>query len=505
MAKSNNSRSSLFYKNTFSNGVFFILNSVLGLIIVPLFIKNMGSDLYGVWILNFAIMNYFLFLNSSISGGVIKNISESLNDNNISKQIRTINVSLVIYLFIGFLIWIFFIFSADFIISFFKINAIHHDLLKQMLLISASFAVVIWPLKVFEAVFLGLLQHTTINIIKGVVSIITTTLIIVLLNNNVGLKNLLIVFYSLSMLVGIILFIKYYKRYPEYRFRFTDFEKNTVAPILGFSVNLMILEIISTLSFQVDTFVIAYFLPISFVATYAIITKLFYLLQGVYGVMLSVIQPMIFNAAHKDDKIFINKMALKGFKYILIFYIPLIIITSILAKPFITLWVGEEFGQHAIWASIFLLQYIISPAVGIIGVISIGMSRLKYIQIYGVMAAFSNLGLSIFFVQIYGFQGVILGTVITTFFGVMIIYPYYCRAIELDWKTPIKENYKEFISLLLFLVLGFIGTQNLLIDSWPMLILVASLLVFFILLWMFFMFAYREEKKKLYSLLIGIK
>ena len=497
------SRSNLFFQNTSSNIIFLIFNSLLGLIVVPLFIKNMGADLYGMWILNFAIMNYFLFLGTSLSGGIIRNISESLNDNNISKQIRTINVSLVLYLFIGFLIWIFFIFSVDFIISYFKINMEQYDLFRQMLLISASFAIVIWPLKVFEAVFLGLLQHTTINIIKGIVSIITTITIIVLLNNNVDLKILLIVFYSLNMLVGVILFIIYYKRYPKYRFRFTDFKRDTVAPILGFSLNLMVLEVISMFSFQVDTFVIAYFLPISFVAIYAIITKLFYILRNLYGSFLGVIHPMIFNATHTGDKVFINKMALKGFKYVFIFYTPLIIITAILAKPFITLWVGEEFGQYAIWASAFLLQYIISPAVGVLGAISIGLSKLRYMQYYGVFASLSNLTLSILFVKMYGFQGVLLGTLVVTFFGVMIIYPYYCKAIELDWKIPIKENYREFISLLFFLVVGYISINNFLIDSWSVLIVIYILMLIIIYAWMFLNFGYKEEKEKLVNLLIN--
>ena len=498
---STKSRSLLFYKNTFANILFFIFNSLLGLIVVPLFIKNMGSDLYGIWILNFAIMNYFLFLNSSFSGGVIKNISETMSSRNISKQIATINVSLVLYLIVGIFIFVFFALSVDYIISFFKVDAKQYELLRQMLLISATFAIILWPLKVFEAVFLGLLEHTTLNIIKGIASIVTTISIIVMLNYNIDLKNILIVFYILSMSVGILLFIFYYKKHREYRFKISDFNKQTISPILGFSLKLMVLEIISMFSFQVDTFVIAYFLPISYVATYAIITKLFYLFQGVYGVILGVVQPMIFDAAHKDDKAFIRKMALKGFKYILIFYIPLIVVAAIFAEPFIYLWVGEEYGQYAIWASVFLLQYLISPAVGVLGTISIGMSKLKYIQIYGIFSALSNLILSIIFVKMYGFHGVILGTVITTFFGVMIIYPYYCKAIELDWKIPIKENYREFISLLFFLTIGFIFNNYFSVNSWSMLIFSSIVILIIIYLWMFLIFGYKEEKEKLYKLI----
>ncbi len=495
------SRSIIFYKNTSANIVFFIFNSLLGLFIVPLFIKNMGADLYGIWILNFSIMNYFIFLNSSISGGIIKNISETLTSNDVSKQIATINVSLVLYLIIGIFIFIFFLFGVDYIASFFKVKDEQYHLLRQMLMISAGFAIVIWPLKVFEAVFLGLLRHATLNIVKGIVSLASSLAIILLLNHNLSPELLLIVFYIISLFTGIILFVVYYSNNRNYKFKFKDLNSKNTKSIIGFSLNLMILEIISMLSFQIDTLVIAYFLPVAYVAIYAVITKLFYLLQGIYGTLLGVVMPMIFDANHVNDQEFILKMVLKGFKYILIFYIPLIIIASILSQPFILLWVGEEFGKHAIWSSIFLLQYLISPAVGVLGTISIGMSKLKYIQLYGAFAAISNFGLSVMFVKIYGFQGVILGTVITTFFGVMIIYPYYCKAINLNWRIPIKENYKEFFSLLMFLLFGFIFISNITIDSWLLLVLLAIFMLIVVYIWMFFVFAYKEDKDKIIQLM----
>jgi membrane protein EpsK len=495
------SRSSVFYKNTIANVIFFVLNALLGLFVVPLFIENMGADLYGIWILNFAIMNYFLFLNSSMSGGIIRSISESTNLNDFKKQTDTINVSLVLYFFIGFVIFLVFRFGVDFIIPFFNVEAEQYYLLKQLLLLSASFALIIWPLKVFEAVFWGLLKHTILNIVKGTVSVFSSVSIIILLNNKIGLEFLIIAYYFISLFVGIILFLIYLKINPQYRFSFKSFNKKTIKPILGFSFNLMILEIISMFSFQVDTLVIAYFLPVSFVGVYAIVTKFFYLLQGIYGTLLGAIQPMIFAAVEKGDTEFIRKTALKGFKYILIFYVPLIIVASVLSETFITLWVGDDYGQYGKWSSVFLLQYLVSPAVGVLGTISIGMSLLKYIQTYGVLAAFTNLGLSIFFVKLYGFQGVILGTVITTFFGVMIIYPYYCKAIKLDWKIPIKENYREFISLLFFLLIGFVGIRFIEISNWVSLLGSGFVFSGAIYIWMFVMFTYKEDKKRILEII----
>ena len=256
---------------------------------------------------------------------------------------------------------------------------------------------------------------------------------------------------------------------------------------------------------QADTFIIAYYLPVSMVAVYAIVTKLFYILRGVYGTLLAVVQPMVFSATHQNDLVFIKKLALKGFKYILVLYVPLIILASIISTPFITLWMGEEYGKYGLWSSVFLLQYLYAPSVGVFGTISVGMSKLKYIQIYGIFSALSNVILSILLVQHYGFYGVILGTVITTFFGIFIIYPYYCKALTLNWKQPLKQNYQEFLLILFFLINGFLIINNLEISTWIDLIIFCFVFVILIYFVMFLLFIEKEDKVKFYLFLKSIE
>lgn len=494
------SRSSVFYKNTFANMIFFLFSSLLGFLTVPMFIEKMGTAQYGIWLLSFNIMNYFLLFDSSFSGGVVRAISEAQATEDAEKQANTINLSLAIYFAIGLIVCLIFLSASGFIVSFFSASEEQRELLMQLLKIAAYFALPIWPLKVVDAVFIGLMERPMLNFVKGCAAILSALLILLFLEYGVGLGFLAFVSYSVTVLSGIVLWVLYRRKHREYRFCFRSFcEREMLISILSFSLNLMILEVAALFAFQVDELILAYFLPVSYVAVYAVVTKPFYLLRGVYGMLLSAVQPMIFAAVQKQDRKFIHKVALKGFKYIFLFYVPLIVVAAVMSKPFLLVWLGSSFVPYALWSSVFLLQYLLSPSVGVLGTVAVGMSKLKQVQIYAIVSTLSNFGLSVVFVKLFGFQGVLLGTVVTTMIGVPVIYPHYCKAIALDWRIPIRENYKEFLSLLLFLLLGLWGIDLIRINGWFSLFLYSGAFLCLIYLWMGYMFLYDDDKDKIFE------
>ncbi len=70
-------RKRLFVLNTISNVSFHFLALLIGFFIIPLFVKDLGQELYGIWILSRTIMGYFSLLDMGVSGGIVKYISES--------------------------------------------------------------------------------------------------------------------------------------------------------------------------------------------------------------------------------------------------------------------------------------------------------------------------------------------------------------------------------------------------------------------------------------------
>ncbi|MCH7826836.1 MAG: polysaccharide biosynthesis C-terminal domain-containing protein [Bacteroidetes bacterium] len=473
--------------------------------LVPIFIGKLGPELYGVWVLNFAIFGYFYAVDASISSGVIKYISEAKAINDQTLLLESIYNSLITYLFFGILIFIF----SQLLINTQMLTWIIHDkeylnIIKKMIFVSGIFAVVLWPLLVFPAVLQGLLKHTVLNLLKGITALLQQIVLITAIFFTTKMENLLTLFFLVSFISGMVLYYLVKRQIKREFISIKLFNYNLLKKISKFSGNIFVLEIFSMLAYQTDKIILALLLPIESLTIYDIISKLFYSLRSFYGMFLKVIQPMIFRAKKANDKAFIEKMIIKGTKYLNIIYIPLIILGIVISKPFITIWMGDTYGQYGYWSSFYIAQYLFTPMIGLIGTVVIGLSKTKMLQIFSLISVSLNLIISIIAVQLYGFPGVLIGTVFSSFLIVPILYKFYCDAADIDWRVPIKANWKISLSqIIIFLLPGMI-ISNLFIKTWFELIFFILIFIIAVYVFHFIFFVDKEDKLIIFPLLTKI-
>ena len=488
------SRYTILLNSTLANAIFQAFTIVLNFIVVPLFVGKMGAEVYGLWILNFTIMGYLGVIGSGIPEGIVKHISEARGGQDYRLQTQVINVALLGYLVLGVGVCLMTLTLAGPIVNLFIMTPETNSLAKNLLWISGGFALLLYPLKVFTAAFQGLLAHVRLNLVKGVFALLGSAALILALLLGSPLEMVLVIFFGVEVISGLYLALLTRRIIPGFRLLLSGFDGQLFKSIMRFGLQVMILEIIALCAFQVDHLIIAYFLPVSAVATYAIVTKLFYQLRNIYGLLLGVVTPFVYEAHHKHDHAFIKRVVLKGTRYVNIGYIPLIILAMVISTPFITLWMGDEFGHKGVWSTFFLSQYLLSPVIGVIGTVAIGMSKVKAHQVYGFFAAGFNVVLSIIAVQFYGFVGVLIGTVVSTYLGMWIVYPYYCRYVDIKWSVPIKHNWRISTVLVLgFLVPGLYLVKGIMF-TWPELILFSGAFLILEYLAMYLLFVEQEEK-----------
>jgi O-antigen/teichoic acid export membrane protein len=488
------SRYALFFSNTLANAGFQLFTMVLNLVVTPLFVGKMGAELYGIWILNFTIMGFLGVIDSGVPAGIVKHISQARGSQDYRLQTKVIHAALAGYVLLGAATCLVTLNMAEPVLGIFNITPENRVLAKHLLWISGGFALLLYPLKVFTASFEGLLAQVTLNFVKGTFAVLNSGALILTILLAFPLEIVLSIFYGIESLSGVCLVLLTHKRIPGFRLLPARFDRELFGSIMKFGLQLTILEVIALCAFQVDHLIIAYFLPVTAVATYAIVTKLFYQLRKIYGLLLSVVTPFVFEAHHRNDHAFIERMVLKGTKYVNMGYIPLITLAMVISTPFLTLWVGEPYGSAGGWSTFFLSQYLVSPVIGVIGTVGIGMSKVRAMQVYGVIAAAFNVLFSIIAVQFYGFAGVLIGTVASTYLGIWFIYPHYCRYVKIPWTLPVKHNWKISAVLILgFLVPGLYIVQGVPF-SWPMLIFFSGGFLSLEYIAMYLFFVEQEEK-----------
>lgn len=470
---------------------------ILGFIFTPLFVRKMGTEVYGIWILVFTIIGYLRIVVSGLPGGVVKHIAEAKGEGDQHKQVQVINCALVAYLFIGAVIGVSIYFLATPLLTLFNISPKNFVTTVNLLKIGSIFIILSWPFFVFPAVLQGLLKNTVLNSINGLTSILNWGMLLFAVYNGYSLEIMLIMSYTISLASFLILALLVKKQIPALKFSIKSFDFSVFRSLTSFTIQMLLLEVIGTLAFETDNFILAYLLPVSAVGFYAITTKLFYELRNIYGLLLTVVTPLIFEAHKINDRSFIEKMVIKGTKYVNMSFVPLVILAMIISKPFITLWMGNDFGKYGYWSAFYLSQYLFSPVVGVIGTVAIGMSRLRPQQIVGIAMVVFNVVVSVIMVKLIGFPGVLVGTVADTLVAVPIIYHFNCKSTQIPWKEPLRHNWKiSSILIFVFLIPGFF-IMEFIPATWVAIIIFSAVFIVLVYGVMYLFFIEDEEKLRL--------
>lgn len=449
------SRKKSFITNTFSNVAFNLLTQAVGFFIIPLFVKGLGQELFGIWILSKTIVGYFSLLDLGVSGGIVKFISESKAVNDDEGINSTINTSLIFYTFIGVLVFIVVFFFPVHIVSLFKVTSVNFNTAVNVLKISAVLALFSWPSMTFSSTMEGLMKYTHKNIFLGISSLLNSIIVLVLVNFNFTLEQILI-FSSLANLIpwiGNIYVVKYVSK--VWKFSFSSLSLKRTKEIFSFSLWVLVQQLIVLLIYQTDQIIIGVFLPVATITIYSVVTKLFYIVRGLNGTFFNVIWPTVFAASKINDISFIHKVTLKGSKYISLIIVPLSTLGFLVSHNFIQAWMGREYADYAIWAQLLFAVWFFSPMFGVFGNVLVATGNIKLINLFGVISTPINVGIGIFLTPRIGIGGVILGTVITYTLLMIIEFPIFMKRLKLDWRSVLYPNLRIIFTSVLIMIFGY--------------------------------------------------
>ncbi|OZB13237.1 MAG: hypothetical protein B7X58_09890 [Marinobacter sp. 34-60-7] len=177
----------------------------------------------------------------------------------------------------------------------------------------------------------------------------------------------------------------------------------------------------------------------------------------------------------------------------------------LLGVPFITVWLGPEFGEKAQWLIVFLIVFTVLPFIN-----PFASRYLTAINKHGIfakltpMAAAINFGLSLMLVHPFGLEGVAFASVVPGLIFVPIYLHYTCRQIGLKPITYLKAAVAPGLlpAGLMATVLVVVG-ETLVYDSYMAIVSGAALasLVWLISFW--FWVLSREERAYLGSRVAG--
>jgi O-antigen/teichoic acid export membrane protein len=341
-----------------------------------------------------------------------------------------------------------------------------------------------------HACLAGLSRWDLMNSVWIPVLLVRTALSVVLLELGFGLLTLASIQFGVTLAGYSSELLILRRLIPEYRFRWQRPEMLHMRPIMEHGWYSFLLSFANRINYQIDSVVIAIFLPIEQVTFYVIGLRLVEYLRDLLNSTTMIFAPMVSSFEAVGETHRVANTLIRGTKYSL--FVAFLGTGALLGlgTDFIRLWMGPRFAGPS-------GTVVVIMAIGLIGSctqfassqVLYGLSKHRLNVNWTFVESILNLGLSLGLVRRYGILGVAAGTAIANIIIRGWLYPRsFLAALDVPWKTYLVQGVLPAVTPAFAFVGGNMLYRNVFpIQNYPGLVLAAisGLLPFAAALWFF--------------------
>jgi O-antigen/teichoic acid export membrane protein/glycosyltransferase involved in cell wall biosynthesis len=418
------------FTNTAANGLAQAVSVLTTFLFLPLLMRAFGVANYGLYLLAASASAYAYLLDFGIGVVLIRRVSERLAVGERERVPGLLLSAAMLYSVIGVLAAVLLVVVGRFAGIIFNVTATEALLLERLLWIAAALQLWYWPASTARHALAGM-QHyrflaatSSLGQLGGAAATIAVLvagqgpLVLALASGGVMISaSLAEVWFLRRQMRG-------FGRPPRPALSTMRSLVDEGLPIFGIQVADMVMKQ------QTDRLVLGVYLGAAAVAVYEVAAKLSALISQASTILVSALLPVASSLSAQQRHASVNSLFLRGSKYITLVLSPLIVVATVLAGAFITVWLGPDFGASIPVARALMLAQFFVPLYVVGDSILIGKNRFSQWLPFSVFLAFVNLGLSIVLVLRFGLIGVALGTVAAC----LLEFPLYGRMVLRELK-----------------------------------------------------------------------
>lgn len=421
-----------------------IVETAVGLVMLPFNLAHLGTAEYGLWVLLGSITIHFSVLDLGYAGALVKFMAQYRAHKNVQALNEIASTLFFVFLGVGL--------AAYGVAALLAFNLDHLFTLtpeqartgQWLLLIIAAHICMNFPFSVYGGVISGFQRYDANNMVS-----IGSSIAVALVNAAVLLAGYgLITLVAATTVVRIVAYMIYrsnaYRIYPDLRISWALFRRNRLREVTGFSIYSSIIDWANKLNYQLDELVIGVFLGTAAVAVWAPAERIITGTQRLTNQLNGVLFPVIVDSDAMQQQTRLQQILLQGTRLSLVMVVPIAAALILLADPLVHAWLGKR--ADAMAGTIPIIQ-ILAVAVAIRVGNATGSTLLKGAGKHR-MLAFVNLGtglanvaLSIALIKPFGLIGVAIGTLVPiAFSAIFILYPASCRRVGLPvWRGVVHS------------------------------------------------------------------
>jgi len=372
----------------------------------PYIVKTLGTDSYGLYSIIGVVMGYFSFLDLGLGNAIIKYLAEFYGKKDYEKMGKIIGTSLVVYGLIGFVGALILSFGTGFLVN--SVLKIPTDLLSTAYFafyVSAIGFLINMPLAIYGNIPNALSRMDITNIRNIFIGSINIFGIVGLLYYGYGLRQIVVLNVALSI-VGIVIYVVVSKKLlPQVSFK-PSFDRGMFKKLMSFGIFKFFNQMSGQIIFHLDRLLIAFFLPISWVAYYAVPLTLAQKAMSLVFNVAGAFFPTASELSGKDDKTPFYNLYSRSMKLVSILVIPLFTMLFLFADKILSYWIGGDFAEKSeLSLQLLSLAYLIQSFTTIPSLAAESFGKPNVTAFWSLVAAGLNLALCFILIPKYGING----------------------------------------------------------------------------------------------------
>lgn len=333
-------------RNTLWNLAGQIAPLLAAVLAIPVLIKGLGVDRFGVLTLAWIVIGYFSLFDLGLGRALIKLVSEKLGAGRPEEIPELVWTALVLMSLLG-------IVGAG--VTLVLTSWLVTDILKIPSELQAetavSFRLLAWsvPVVILTAGLRGVLEayqrFDLVNLVRVPLGMLAFLAPVAVLPFSNRLDAMVTVLLGLRLLFCVIHVLLCERVVPEL-FRRFSYSSRHVRPMIGFGGWMTVSNIVGPLMAYVDRFVIGSFLGMAavayYVTPYEVITKLI----AIPGALVGVLFPA-FSASFVGDRARTTSLFSAGVRWVFLAMFPAVLLATVFANEGLRFWLSGDFAQNS--------------------------------------------------------------------------------------------------------------------------------------------------------------
>lgn len=478
-------------RNTLVNGVGTVIGILVGLLLTPFLIDQLGLEAYGVWALALTLTfsgGYASLSELGIEGATVRYVAEATADDDVQELNVTVCTSLAVFCVIALIMSLVAVVLAHPLVLLFGVPPHLQGAATTCFMLVGGQLSLELPARAFVAVLEGTQKFIVYQSVELGRALLQAALYVLVLLKGWGIAGLGGALVASSLVALIAYWILAHRAVAGLRASPFRARRAELTRLVRFGGGVFSLRLVSTVYNQMDRAIVGVALGPRSVGLYEIANKINLSAATITSVSVSAVVPAA--AALRREAALVRDMFVRGSCYATAASLPFAVAAFIFAKPLLLSWIGPS-AAPAVGAARLFVAYEALQVVNNVGSTMIyGLGKIRFPLIVNTAATSLNLVLSIALVHTLGFSGVIVGTLVANGIGWPLLLWYYLREFDCPlgmwFRRLVAPNMPGFVlqvgvSLVLYAAVGQ-NTRSLAVAALLFAVSVAVSLLTFVML-----------------------